>query len=137
MNYKAYYENQIGSGLPVFAGYANQRGHGLGGIFRKLSSFILPLLKTHALPFLKRGGEAIGNEVIKTASNIATDAISGKNLEKSAKENFQEAVNNLSQKAKNVLQSGSGKKIVKRKRSFDSSFKKPKLKYRRLKDIFD
>ena len=134
MNYKAYYENQIGSGLPVFAGYANQRGHGLGGIFRKLSSFILPLLKTHALPFLKRGGEAIGNEVIKTASNITTDAISGKNLEKSAKENFQEAVNNLSQKAKNVLQSG--KKIVKRKR-FYSSFKKPKLKYRRLKDIFD
>jgi hypothetical protein len=55
MNFKEYYENQAGSGFPVFTGYANQKGHGLGGIFRTIYKFILPLFKTHALPVLKRG----------------------------------------------------------------------------------
>ena len=136
MNYQEYYDNQVGGRLPVFTGYSNQKGHGLGGIFRKLTSFILPLLKTHALPLLKRGGQVIGTEVIKTASNIANDTISGKNFEKSAKENIQDAVNNLAEKAHSALQKGSGHKNRKRK-GIKLRKQDRKFKIRRLKDIFD
>jgi hypothetical protein len=52
MNYKEYNENQAGSDFPVYRGYANQRGYGLGGIFKTLYKFIMPMFKTHALPIL-------------------------------------------------------------------------------------
>ena len=42
IDYKTYYENQLkGGGFPVFTGYHNQRGHGIGGIFKRLSSFLM------------------------------------------------------------------------------------------------
>ena len=129
MNYKQYYENQAGSGAyPVFTGYANQRGHGLGGIFKSFYRFILPIFKTHALPLLKKGGETLGTEAIKAASNIATDALKGKNVETSASENIQEAIKNLSEK---VSQRGDGKYKRKRIKKINQT------KVRRLKDIFD
>ena len=137
MDYKEYYlnqiKNQVGTGLPVFTGYANQRGHGIGGIFRKLSSYILPYVKT-ALPFLKKGGQILGSEVVRAASNIATDAINGKDVETSARENLNEEVNNLTHKANTVLQTGSGKATNKRKKHIS---KKHFIKYRRLQDVFD
>ena len=139
MDYKEYYSNQIknqtGAGLPVFTGYANQRGYGIGGIFRKLSSYILPYVKS-ALPFIKKGGQLLGSEVVRAASSIATDAINGKDLETSARENITEAVNNLSQKANTVLQTGSGKYKGRKKRKKNNS-KKHFIKHRRLEDVFD
>ena len=136
IDYKTYYENQLkGGSFPVFTGYHNQRGHGIGGIFKRLSSFLMPLFKTHALPLLKKGGEALGTQVVQSAANIANDAIAGKNIEQSAKENFTNAVNNLAQKA--FTQKGNG---YKRKRKHDlmhSVKNSPKFKQRKLIDVFD
>jgi hypothetical protein len=64
MNYKQYYENQAGGEYPVFRGYANQRGFGLGGIFKTFYKFILPIFKTHALPAIKKGAAVVGTEAI-------------------------------------------------------------------------
>ena len=65
IGYKNYYYNQLrGSGLPVFTGYPNQKGYGLGGVFRQLFNWFAPLIKTHALPLLKKGGEVVGTEVL-------------------------------------------------------------------------
>ena len=79
IDYNSYYRNQLnGSGLPVFTGYPHQRGHGLGGFFKQLFNWFVPLAKTHALPLLKKGGEIVGTEVIKSATNIANDALAGR-----------------------------------------------------------
>lgn len=110
MNYQEYYENQAAGGYPVFRGYANQRGYGLGGIFKSIYKFILPLFKKHALPVLKKGAEVVGTEAIRTAANIANDTISGQDVKSSAEKHLKAAVDNLSNKAQNTLQRGSGKK---------------------------
>ena len=135
IDYKNYYEQQLnGSGFPVFAGYPNQRGHGLGGFFKQLYNWFVPIVKTHAIPFLKKGGEIVGNEVIKSATNVANDAIAGKNIKNSAQENFTNSLNNLSQKATESLK-GRG---YKRKRKISlKTFKPKKFKQRRLIDVFD
>lgn len=52
---------QHGSGIPVYSGTILQRGHGVGGVFRKLASGLLPLLPT------------IG----KAALGVASDKMSG------------------------------------------------------------
>ena len=124
MDYKDYYINQIdqrggkiyynesqfrGSGLPVFTGYPNQRGHGLGGFFRQ---WFVPIVKTHAVPFLKKGGEIVGTEVLKSATNVANDVIAGKNIKNSAQENFSNALNNLSEKATVSLKGGGYKRKI-------------------------
>ncbi len=135
---KQYNENQAGSGYPVFRGYSNQRGYGLGGIFKKFYKFIMPLFKTHALPMLKKGAEVVGTEAIKTAANIANDAISGQNIKEASQKHVHDAINNLSTQAQESLQSGSGRKYKKKvkKRKINIS-NKTKAKIRRLKDIFD
>ena len=138
MNYKEYYENQAASGYPVFRGYPNQKGYGLGGIFKTFYKFILPLFKTHALPVLKKGAEVVGTEAVRTAANIANDAISGRNFKDATRERLNEAVNSLSTKAQESFQSGSGRK---RRRSLNSRktfiSKKTRKGFRRIRDIFD
>jgi hypothetical protein len=110
MQFDEYYQNQSGGGLPVFQGYSRQKGHGLGNIFKSFYKWIIPIMKTHAMPVLKEGASVLKNEALKTVSNIATDALAGKQLSEAAKERTIEAVNSLSER---VQQKGSG---IKRKR---------------------
>ena len=140
VDYNTYYNNQLkGSGLPVFVGYPNQRGYGIGGFFRRLSNWIVPIFKTHGIPLLKKGGEAVTNELLKSASNIANDAFSGKNIKDSAKENLTKSINNLSDTAKTNLsklsQNGNGYKRLRKGLKFNKEPKK--FKFRRLIDVFD
>ena len=106
--------------------------------------------KTMAIPILKQGGDAVKTELVKTAANIATDALAGKNIGESAKENLTSAVGNLAQKATQAItQKGSGyKKKRKAKHLSDynnfTSVKKnilhhdpPRFKQRKLIDVFD
>jgi hypothetical protein len=140
MDYKKYYESQAGSGMTVFRGNPYQRGHGLGGIFKTLFNYIMPIFKTHALPVLKRGAKIVGTEAIKTASNIANDAIKGRNIREASREHLEEAVDSLSAQALSNLQTGSGiskTKYKKRKINNNYIFKKPFYAKRRVRDIFD
>lgn len=57
---------QSGNGMPVYSGTIMQRGYGVGGLFRRLASGILPLLPT------------IG----KAALGVASDKMSGIPLSK-------------------------------------------------------
>jgi hypothetical protein len=106
IDYKTYYLNQqIGSGLPVFSGYSNQRGYGKygqGGIFRALYIWILPSLRSNAVPLLKESKVA-GAEVLKSGTNIANDAILGNNVKDSVKKNLSGSLNRLSEKANQSL----------------------------------
>ncbi len=122
-------------------------------MFKSMFRYIAPLFRTHALPVLKRGAQVIGSEMIKTASNIATDAIKGQNLKDSFQNHSSSAIENLANQAQSKLQSGSGRKqngvfkkafnrklnilkdkIKAKNKKVKFSLNKPKI--RRLDDIF-
>ena len=66
-HYNDYYAHQAGRALPGFAGAPTQYGSGLGGVFRSLFRFAMPLL---------RGGFNLAKPHLKTAAkNIAGDVV--------------------------------------------------------------
>ncbi len=138
MDYGKYYENQVGSGLSAFQGSKYQRRMGVVNIFRSFFNWILPIFKTHAIPVIKTGAKTLGNEAIRTAANMASDAINGENIEDSLKNRSTEAFNTLSNKMRYKLleQTGSGNKTKCKKRNL-GSIKKNKTKKRCILDIFD
>jgi hypothetical protein len=85
-----------------------------------LYNWILPLLRSHAVPLLKESGKVVGAEVLKSATNIANDAILGNNVKDSVKENLSGSLNRLTEKAnQSLFQKEDGyKRINKRKRNF-------------------
>ena len=139
MDYKKYYLEQAGGSYDVFRGAPIQRGYGLGGIFKSLYRFILPLFKTHALPALKKGAEIVGSEAVRAVSNIAQDAIKGENIEQSFKQHASSAIDNVSDQVQKKIQSGGAekKKYIKRKVHFEKGIRKKNPKIRRIEDIFD
>jgi hypothetical protein len=78
--------------------------------------------KTHVVAVHKDAAKFVGSEAIKTAANIATDAIDGKELNESVKERAQESNGSLSEKTQALLQKGGNENNIeeimkKRKRS--------------------
>ena len=65
MDYYEHFKNQQGSDLPLYRGHVNQREHGLGNWFRSFFRVVITLLKTHAVPVLKKGTTIFGTEAIK------------------------------------------------------------------------
>lgn len=152
MDFKTYYLDQAGGSYTYFRGAARQRGYGLGGVFKSMFKYLIPLFRTHALPVLKKGAEVVGTEAIKAASNIATDTIKGRNIKDAFQDHSSSAIENLSNQAQAKLQSGSGRKRKakskilmnkKQKKSLKKLKRKIKKvrfnsqKIRKLSDIFD
>ena len=78
-----YYSNE--PNYPVFHAMKFQRGYGLGGVFKKLFKWIVPIFKERAVPLLK----SVGESVIKGTANVAKDALKGRNVRDSAKARFE------------------------------------------------
>ena len=70
---------QSGSGIPVFSGTIMQRGYGVGGLFRRLASGLLPLLPR------------IGKAVASTALGVVSDKMRGVPLSEALKKRGLEA----------------------------------------------
>ena len=128
MDFEKYYKHQINE--PVFRGAVFQRGHGFDDVFKKFFRWIVPIVKQHAAPI----ANTVGKIALKSAVNIATDTIDGKDFSQSTKNRVKESLNNLS-----TIYGNGGK----RKRSIKASTKssknkknKNKTKKRKL-DIFD
>ena len=64
---------QSGSGIPVYSGTIMQRGYGVGGLFRRLASGLLPLLPR------------IGKAVASTALGVVSDKMRGVPLSEALK----------------------------------------------------
>ena len=64
---------QSGSGIPVFSGTRMQRGYGVGGLFRRLESGLLPLLPR------------LGKAVASTALGVVSDKMRGVSLSEALK----------------------------------------------------
>lgn len=134
MDFKSYYLNQAGNGLPYFQGSPYQRGYGLGGIFRKIFSWIMPIVREHAMPVAK----SVGKEILKSATDVVQDTIQGNNLLDSAKNRFGESVKSI--KSQLGLQDGEGLYLkpgltINKKRRLKQN--KNKKKKKRILDIFD
>lgn len=134
MDFKDYYLKQAGSGLPYFQGSLYQKGYGLGGIFRRIFKYIMPIVRENALPAVK----TVGRELLKSAANVVNDSLSGENLKTSAKKRLSESIKNISDKFNPhegeglALRPNMSINIRKRK----SKTKKKKFK-KRILDIFD
>lgn len=116
MNYQDYYDNQIGGGrhYKIFVGAPYQKGHGIG-------SFLGGLFRA-AIPLIRNGAVAVGQEALSTGMSVAADmALRRVPLKESLKARLHESTSNLKRKADNkidTLMQGSGyKRAKKTKRS--------------------
>ena len=127
MDFKSYYINQAGNGLPYFVGSQYQKGYGLGGVFRNIFRWIMPIVRDHAIPVAK----SVGKELLRTATNVAQDTLNGEDFKQSTKKRLRESFKNMSEKIHQgeglVLKTGLNIKNTKRKsKSIKKKFKKVK-----------
>ena len=114
MNWNNYYMEQAGGSSDfsnVYKGDPWQRGYGMGGIFGKFMSWVMPMIKEQAFSTLKSGAKAVGKEALSGISNIASDISQGKDFKTSAQENATKTISNL--KAENYFK---GKGIKRKKK---------------------
>ena len=95
--YENYFNNQANSNsYPVFQSIAyQQRGFGLGSLMKKLFRFIVPILKTHAIPILT----SVGQSALKGVKNVGKDTLGGVPIKESIENRFNQTLDELSQKA--------------------------------------
>lgn len=134
MDFKSYYLNQAGNGLPYFTGSPYQKGYGLGGIFRNIFKWIMPLVREHALPIAK----TVGKEILRGATNVAQDTLNGETMSRSTKKRMKETFRNISENIHEgeglILKPGLSINMSKRK---SVSLKRKKKSKNRKLDIFD
>lgn len=104
--YLKYYVNQAGSGVGNFySGPIYQRGYGvgsfLGGLFRSV------------LPLLKKGGLALGRELISCGTNVMDDIEQKVPIDVAVARQGLKSLSNLKRKVTNNM-SGDGYKVAKR-----------------------
>ena len=87
MDWNTYYIEQAGGSLDYnyYRGNVYQKGFGLGGTFRRFFKWVVPLIKTHAMPKIESGLKVVGRELLNSATNVATDVLNGKDFKDSAK----------------------------------------------------
>ena len=79
---------------------------------KKFFRWLMPIAERHVMPHIKSGIETVGKQAVESASRIANDTISGRNIQEAAKEHVSQAIDNLKQKAEKTL---SGKGVKKKK----------------------
>ena len=78
-------------GFPVFRGSRMQRGYGIGSV---LSGMLRA-----AVPFLRRGAQALGKQALRTGLDVGRDVLSGRKLKDSARQRTLQTVRNVVEKA--------------------------------------
>ena len=147
INWIEYYKQQIGGEYNYYKGSQFQDGYGLiqfqtgdgfSDIFRRFASWVVPIIKKHAVPTLESGVRALGREALDSAANVAKDLLSGRDFKESATNRYKSAIDSLKEKAEKSLE-GRGLKgrAIKRKRSTPNKIILKKLKTTRNPDIFD
>ena len=101
-------------------GELQQKGKGIGGFFRTVSSVLKPLVKRVGQSVLnaatsstgKAIGRAISEQALESTLNMTQDMLSGNSLS----ESFEAEKKNLKDKAKKILSKQGGRGAPKRKR---------------------
>lgn len=119
-----YYMDQAGSGMGEFySGPIYQRGYGIG-------SFLGGLFKS-VLPILKRGGMAVGKEVLKNGANFLNDVQNNVSPRTAMNNRAKETVDILKRK----LMYGEGFKVGHATKKRQLGVKPRKVKVKRNKKV--
>ena len=129
--YTRYYLEQQGRGMTVFRGSPwqmghGQKGYGLGGMFATIARTVMPLVK--------RGARALGNILLNTGVNFASDVVAGKNVKQAAKARALEGANTAKTKAE-VCSNRTRTKTVKKFNSKEKGIRFGKKAF--VKQAFD
>lgn len=143
MDFENYYSKQAKEIIPVFKAAPYQRGFGFGSVFKRIFRWIVPIIKQHAIPVVKSAGK----EVLKSAVNIATDTLDGKDFKTSARDQAKKSLTKFSNQYGNGKTRRPSKKKKKKllfkkvkskkKSSLLSKSNNTTLKKKRKLDIFD
>ena len=112
--FKNYYLNQAqqkGGHLVAFHGARNQRGYGLGGIFRGLYRWAIPHL------------QSVGQRALKEGVGVAQDVLNGEKLGDSVLKRGEKVIGSMA--SQNASQKGAGQKGRKRKAQTKSVSRAP------------
>jgi hypothetical protein len=98
-----------------------QRGYGIGGIFKSLARY--------AIPLFKQGAKIVGKRALQAATEVGQDVLQGKNVGESVKTHEGEIVKDFAEQGARTLlrQTGHGSKRRRSQRSNLLSVKKQKL----------
>ncbi len=118
-----YLRQQRGGNIAGFRGTRMQRGYGIGGIFRSLARF--------AMPLFNKSAESVGKRALKAATQVGKDVLDGKSFTESTKSRGREVFKDLANQGANALlhQAGRGKKRRLGEHSNLSFIKRRKLVY--------
>ena len=116
----------------------NLRGHGLGGLFARIGTFLKPLLKTAvraAKPIAKKTLKELGNQGLNVASSTLTDVMTGEAplkeaVRRNVRRGAREATTTLKRGARQALDTSFDEvqKDIKRKHQTGSGRKKQSIK---------
>jgi hypothetical protein len=134
-DYNYYRGSRFQEGYGGIGDFNKQSGAGLGGLFRKFASWIIPIVKKYAIPTIKSGALAVGREALDSASNVAKDVLKGENFQNSLNSRFNKSVDNLKDLADKSLE-GKGIKRPKTLKNVIILKKQKKNQPPRFKDIF-
>lgn len=118
--YRNYYINQAGSGMPIFIGSKNQRGHGLGSILSGLFK--------SAAPLLKKGLSSLGKNAFKTGLSIAGDVLEGRSAAESARMRGSEGIKGLIEDSGLFSNEPNSEEIPRKRKRFNNSGRSRKSK---------
>lgn len=120
-----YYLAQAGSGMgDIYSGPIYQKGYGLGSFLGGLFRSVLPLLK--------RGGMAIGKEVLNSGANFMRDVENNVSAREAFNNRSRETLGNLKRKAMFGEGYKVGRRAKKRQLGPDSRAVKSKPKRRKV-----
>lgn len=111
--HEAYYDQQAGGGLPVFAGTRFQKGHGFGNILGGLLRV--------AMPLVARGSRALGKEVVKAGVGVLGNVLEGKSGRLAAQHHLKAA-------AKRTLKRAAAEVVGK-------TIKSPRIETKRIRSL--
>jgi hypothetical protein len=117
---------QRGGNIAGYRGARMQRGYGIGGIFKSLARY--------AIPLLKQGAKVVGKRALQVATEVGQDVLQGKNVRESVENHGGKVVKDFAEQGARTLlrQTGHGRKRRRSQCSNLSSDKKQKLEAPRL-----
>jgi hypothetical protein len=117
---------QRGGNIAGYRGERMQRGYGIGGIFKNLARY--------AIPLFKQGAKVVGKRALQAATEIVQAVLQGKHVRESVETHGGKVVKDFAEQGTRTLlrQTGHGRKRRRSQCSNLSSVKKQKLESPRL-----
>ena len=97
-----FFRQQRGGNIAGFHGARMQRGYGIGGIFK--------ILARYAIPLFKQGAKVVDKRALQTATEVGQDVLQGKNVKEAFKSRGKQAASELAENATKKVMTGKGRK---------------------------